>query len=177
MKKIKQYIVLTGLCSVLSVTACNSDDVQYVYPKKMGNGTYSHDGSEPDRLFGKDGLTLFGKSDNKQEQGIGVNSYLWRGTLDTLSFMPLMSADPFGGVIITDWYTVPDNKNERFKVNALILSTSLRADGVKVTIFKQKKENGQWIDVAVPEKAAADMEDAILVKARQLRVAATQKKS
>src|SRR5579862_8835017 len=68
---------------------------------------------------------------------LGVNSYLWRATLDTLSFMPLVSADPFGGVIITDWYEDPKTPGERFKVNALILDKSLRADGVRITVFKQ----------------------------------------
>ena len=123
------------------------------------------------------GKKVLNFSESKPEQNIGVNSYLWRGTLDTLSFMPLVSADPFGGVIITDWYTVPDNPNERFKVNAYILSSSMRADGVRVTIFKQKKEKDTWTDVAVPEKASRDMEDAILVKARQLRIEATPTKS
>ena len=176
MKKFTQTLALTGVCCVLAV-ACTSENVEYTYPKDMGNGTYSHDGSEPDRMFGKDGITLFGKSDNKAEQNIGVNSYLWRATLDTLSFMPLMSADPFGGVIITDWYTVPDNQEERFKVNAYILSNSLRADGIKITIFKQKKEKNDWVNINVPEKVARDMEDAVLVKARQMRIAATQNKS
>ena len=176
MKKFMQTFTLMGFCSAL-VVACASENVEYSYPEKMNNGSYAHDGSEPDRLFGKDGIQLFGGSNKKQEQNIGVNSYLWRGTLDTLSFMPLVSADPFGGVIITDWYSVPDNQNERFKVNAYILSQSLRADGVKIAIFKQKKENGSWIDVTVPEKAARDMEDAILVKARQLRIEATPTKS
>ena len=71
-------------------------------------------------------------------QGLGVNSFLWRATLDTLGFMPLASADPFGGVIITDWYEDPKTKGERFKVNALILDKTLRADGVKITVFKQR---------------------------------------
>ena len=75
---------------------------------------------------------------------IGVNSYLWRATLDTLSFMPLASADPFGGVIITDWYEDPKAPGERFKVNALILDRSLRADGVKLTVFKQKQVKNAW---------------------------------
>ncbi len=174
MKMFKHYFSFMGFCSVLLVAACASENIEYTYPTDMGNGRYSNDGSKPERMFGDEGLVLFGKSDKKQEQAIGVNSYLWRGTLDTLSFMPLVSADPFGGVVITDWYTVLENKNERFKVNAFILSPSLRADGVRVAIFKQKKDKGNWVDVPVPEKAARDMEDAILVKARQLRVDASQ---
>lgn len=176
MKKIQQCLCLISICSSFCVAACSSDNVDHTYPTDMGNNKYSHDGSEPDRLFGKDGLTLFGK-DEKEGNTIGVNSYLWRGTLDTIGFMPLASADPFGGVIITDWYSVPNNPDERFKINAFILTSSLRADGVKITIFKQKRENGTWVDVNVPEKAARDMEDAVLVKARELRIAAEKKKS
>lgn len=125
-------------------------------------------------IFGKDGLVLFGKK--KEEGGAGasgvaVNSYLWRASLDTLSFMPLSAADPFGGVIITDWYTPPETPDRRFKANAYILDRDLRADGVRVTLFQQRREaSGGWVDIAVDTKTATDLEDTILTRARQLRV-------
>ena len=126
------------------------------------------------KLTGDDGFTLFGGkkgSGSGGESPIGVNSFLWRASLDTLAFMPLASADPFGGVIITDWYEDPSAKGERFKVNALILDKTLRSDGVKVSLFKQKLDSkGQWQDVAVDGKLARDLEDTILTRARQLRV-------
>ena len=74
--------------------------------------------------------------------GLGVNSYLWRATLDTLSFMPLASADPYGGVIITDWYVNPEKADERFKATVYILDTRLRADGLNVNVYKQTKAGG-----------------------------------
>ena len=78
---------------------------------------------------------------------IGVNGYLWRATLDTLKFMPLASADPYGGVIITDWYANPEAPNERLKITVYILDARLRADGLNVAVFKQNKAaDGQWID-------------------------------
>lgn len=123
-------------------------------------------------IFGKDGLILFGKK--KEEGGTGgvaVNTFLWRASLDTLSFMPLSAADPFGGVIITDWYTPPETPDRRFKANAYILDRDLRADGIRVTLFQQRREaTGGWIDAAVDDKTASDLEDAILTRARQLRV-------
>jgi hypothetical protein len=103
--------------------------------------------------------------------GINVNSYLWRATLDTVSFMPLASADPFGGVIISDWYSPPDTPNERFKVNIFILGRDLRADGVKASVFHQKRDaSGQWADASVDQKTGTDLENAILARAREIRL-------
>lgn len=102
---------------------------------------------------------------------IGVNSYLWRASLDTLSFMPLASADPWGGVIITDWYTSPEKPDERFKVTVYILDTRLRADGLNVAVFKQVKDaTGAWADSATAAQTETDLENAILTRARQLRL-------
>lgn len=115
-----------------------------------------------------------GRSTTPDTQGgIGVNSYLWRATLDTLSFMPLSSADPYGGVIITDWYINPEQPAERFKATVYILDTRLRADGLNVTIFKQARDAaGGWADVAVTGQTEIDIENAILTRARQLRLSA-----
>jgi hypothetical protein len=108
---------------------------------------------------------------------IGVNAYLWRATLDTVSFMPLASADPFGGVIITDWYSPPDRPNERFKVNIFILGRELRADGVRASVFRQTRDpaGGQWVDAAVDQKTGTDLENAILTRARQMRLSTASK--
>jgi hypothetical protein len=103
--------------------------------------------------------------------GIGVNAYLWRASLDTISFMPVASADPFGGVIITDWYSPPDSPEERFKINLYILGTELRADGLRASVFRQVKRNGEWIDADVDSKTATELENAVLTRARELRVA------
>ena len=103
--------------------------------------------------------------------GIGVNAYLWRATLDTLAFMPLSSADPFGGTVLTDWYTNPEQPNERFKATVYILDTRLRADGLNVTVFKQtRNDKGEWIDAPVAGQTDTDIENAILTRARQLRL-------
>ena len=102
---------------------------------------------------------------------IGVNGFLWRATLDTLSFMPLVSADPYGGVVITDWYINPEKTDERFKYTVYILDSRLRADGLNVAVFKQAKDpSGNWVDVAAAPQTETDIENAILTKARQLRL-------
>jgi hypothetical protein len=102
---------------------------------------------------------------------IGVNSYLWRATLDTLSFMPLASADPYGGVVITDWYANPEKPDERFKCTVYILDARLRADGLNVSVFKQNKDaSGNWIDAPTAGQTETEIENAILTRARQLRL-------
>ncbi len=109
--------------------------------------------------------------------GIGVNSFLWHASLDTVSFMPLASAVPFGGVIITDWYSPPNSPGERFKVNVFILGREVRADGVKTSVFRQKRDDktGTWVDAEVDKNTAGDLENAILSRARQMRLSTAQK--
>jgi len=104
--------------------------------------------------------------------GIGVNAYLWRATLDTLSFMPLTSADPWGGVINYDWYSDPATPNERFKATVFILDTRLRADALNVSLVKQVRDAaGEWVAAAVDPQTETDLENAILTKARQFNLA------
>jgi hypothetical protein len=105
------------------------------------------------------------------QQGIGVNAYLWRATLDTLSFMPLMTADPWGGVVNYDWYVNPQTPNERFKATVFILDTRLRADALNVTVTKEVRDaSGGWTAAPVAAQTEADLENAILTKARQLNL-------
>jgi hypothetical protein len=119
-------------------------------------------------------LIVLGGNKNSagQATGIQVNAYLWRATLDTLAFMPLVSADPFGGVIITDWYSPPATPNERFKANAYILSQQMTANAIQLTLFHQVLQNGQWVDAAVDPGTESGLEDRILSRAADLRAAA-----
>lgn len=100
---------------------------------------------------------------------IGVNSYLWRASLETLSFMPLTQADSAGGVLVTDWYTDPNNPNERMKVSVAILDQNLRADALRVAASRQVMQNGSWVDAPVEAATVQRLEDIILTKARDLR--------
>jgi hypothetical protein len=100
---------------------------------------------------------------------IGVNSYLWRASLDALSFMPMLQTDSNGGVIMTDWYTNPSNVGERMKVTVTILDQDLRADAVRVAASRQIAQNGVWVDAPVQAATVQKLEDIILTKARDLR--------
>jgi hypothetical protein len=167
--------VVAGLCLTAIVALCGCGYVEttpesYRNPKVDPDAQNAQTGS----VFGADGLNILGGKKTDQGAGgvgIGVNSYLWRASLDTLAFMPLASADPFGGVIITDWYSPPESPDERFKVNVFILDRQLRSDGVRAAVFHQRHEpSGAWTDAPVVAATQTDLENAILTRARQLRI-------
>ena len=105
---------------------------------------------------------------------IGVNAYLWRAALDTLSFMPLLQTDSNGGVIVTDWYANPANPSERVKVTVSILDQDLRADALRVAASRQVAQTGTWVDAPVQAATVQKLEDIILTKARDLRRSAVK---
>jgi hypothetical protein len=135
----------------------------------LGAVSLSACGSIPNPLGGGKSTDVRTSGDNAA--AIGVNGYLWRATLDTLSFMPLQSADPYGGVIVTDWYTNPEKPDERFKCTVYILDSRLRADGLNVAVFKQNRDaTGNWVDAPTAGQTETDIENSILTRARQLRL-------
>lgn len=165
----KKYNIVILVFIVLVLGSCSSD-----------NGGISTKESQPLQAIGGDrskngGVieAVFGTSEGTRSEtsSISVNGYLWRASLDTISFLPLNTADPFGGVIITEWYTPPESPGERFKVNIYILDKALRADGLRVTVFRQKRTSGdRWIEAKVNQKTGTDLENAILKRARQMRI-------
>lgn len=152
-----------GLCAIFALTLAGCE-----------NYTPSEDplAEKPQpSIFGDGGIgNLFGNNDAPAGAVIGVNSFLWRASLETVSFMPISTADAFGGVIITDWYSPAESPRERFKLNVYILGRTLRADGVKVAVFRQLRDaTGQWADSNVPTETGPKIEESILTKARILR--------
>lgn len=161
--------LLTIMASLMLLSACEGGSTTYSYPEDNDDERQAARG----KLTGE-GLVLGGGSDKDEDSGggIGVNSFLWRATLDTLSFMPLASADPFGGVILTDWYEDPKTPGERFKINALIIGGRLQANALKVSLFRQTLDTaGAWRDAEVNPARSREIEDTIFTRARQLRVA------
>lgn len=168
------YVVLAFLSVIsLALTACGTEiKKEAKYPSgydraATGGGIYN----KPESIFGDGGVFGAARQQNDGNGDVGVNAFLWRASLDTVSFMPLASADPFGGTILTDWYTPPDNQLERFKLNVFIMGRELRSDGVRVRVFRQRLEGGTWKDVTVSDGMGTQLEDTILTRARQLRVA------
>ena len=129
----------------------------------------------PGLLSGESGnlLDAFkgGKSGSSETGGnIGVNIYLWRSALETVAFMPITQADSAGGVITTDWYSQPNQPDERVRANVLILGKTLRSDALKVTLFKQVRKNNEWTNTTVAPATVTAVEDTILTKARAIKV-------
>lgn len=161
--------ILLSLTSIFIISACSGIETKAPSTSSVDEQRKEARG----RLTGEDGISIGGsrKDDASSASPLGVNSFLWRATLDTLSFMPLVSADPFGGVIITDWYEDSKEKGERYKINALILDKTLRADGIKITLFKQTTDNkGVWHDKKSDAADARKIEDTILTRARELKI-------
>lgn len=164
------------ISALLLLSACSGVEREEHYPtEKEQQGRYAYGSAVSE----KGGFSLFGDREEerkkRQATGIGVNGYLWRASLDTIAFMPIASADPFGGTIITDWYAPPEAANERLKVNVFVLSRDLRADAIKVSVFRQVKEkSGNWADAATAADTASKLEDSILTRARQLRIKAME---
>lgn len=177
------FVQITSLFALLALAACGggeSDQVVSPYPPAQTT-TPADDGGMFDGLFGSSSTTPTAPIDPASttpadvQTGAGVNSFLWRASLDTLTFMPLASADPFGGTIITDWYSGAENPTEQFKVTVYIQSKELRSDGLKVAVFRQTKDpTGQWANATVAPETGIKLENAILTRARQLRVATVE---
>ena len=100
---------------------------------------------------------------------IGVNTYLWRAAIDTLSFAPLITADSSGGVIVTDWYANPNSPGERVKLTVSILDQDLRADALRVAASRQVNQGGTWVNAPVSAATVQKLEDIILTRARDIR--------
>tara|TARA_Y100001001_G_scaffold92364_1_gene90224 strand:+ start:1260 stop:1799 length:540 start_codon:yes stop_codon:yes gene_type:complete len=174
----KSFVLGFGVLAVVTLAGCSGIEKEAKYPTGDRSGA-GHDDiyAETPSIFGPDGIQFTAGRNTEEEgaSGIGVNSYLWKASLDTISFMPLASADPFGGVIITDWYSEGESQNERYKLNVFITDKHLKASALKVSVFRQSRQGGEWIDTAVHPEDARKIEDAILSRARQLRVAELSK--
>jgi len=173
---ISRYLIITAFFS-LFLTGCSNLGLETdpTYGDKDHDQLYKNGSLTSDKggfdIFGDDTATKKSTASN----GLGVNGFLWRASLDVIAFMPLVSADPFGGVIITDWYSPPSNPNERTKLNIYIRDRDLRADGIKVSIFRQVKgADGTWTDAAIAPSTAGALENTILTRARQVRIAQKQ---
>jgi hypothetical protein len=164
------------LCGLAAVAIAGCSGVTVEEPEAVRNEQTERIRQQYGTITGDEGLLVFSSRQRENQDGggpsIGVNVYLWRAALETIDFMPLVQADPFGGVIITDWFSPPETPGERFKLTVYILDRVLRADAVKVAVFRQINGDGGWSDATVESTTGTGIEDSILTRARELRIAA-----
>lgn len=156
------------VAATAGLTACSGD------VKKADANPTPHGMKEGPGIFsGKTGnmLDAFNKDENTQGGSkLSVNAFLWRASLETLSFLPLTQADGVSGVILSDWYQAPENANEQVKVNVYILGTRLTPQSLRAEVFKRVKRGDKWVDVPADRDTAPQLEETILTRARELRV-------
>jgi len=173
---------IAALLLAVGLTGCSENMApQDEAERDGGAGPLRDRQAEAGGLFGEDGLSMSALRDGSLlggEQGgdaLPVNKYLWQGALDTLSFLPLESTDPFTGVIASDWSATPQAPSERFKVTVYMLRPALEASSVKVAVFREERnDEGLWVAQPVSPETPAKLETAILTRARQLRIAAIE---
>lgn len=178
--KYGKAVVVAG--ALLIVSGCGGGDYSAKTENRRGGPAQRYDPNK-EGLFGTDGLTLskiasgrfFGGADKAKGSATPINKYLWQASLDTISFMPLSSTDPFTGVIATDWSSTREAPGERLKITVYISSADLSAASLKVAVYRQiKDKDGNWVQGTVAPETPRKIEDAILTRARQLRVAAIE---
>ena len=159
---------------LLSVLSCSGIDVRKPEPEKKresifgGPLTYSTDTGS--FRAGPVGLTSLSNAQNKSDlNSLPINKLLWSSTLDTLDFMSYEKIDPFGGIIITDWFINKDNEKIRNKISVSFSSSELRATSIKVNAIREKFDNNQWVSDGYSDGLARKIEDLILTRARELR--------
>ena len=173
-----KFHIAAGLSALLVLSACGDGNYAYKDPGGPQLPRHKYDPANGS-IFGDDGVSLssvLGDSNSRKTPGqsdaIPVNKYLWRAALDTLNFLPLSSTDPFTGVIATDWGANPDAPGERFKVTAYMVRPTLAASSLKVAVYREVRgEGGAWVPASVSADTARKIEDAILTRARQIRIA------
>ncbi len=172
---------VAAAAAVALLAACSGNfaaDESYTTPAPATGRGATVDG--PDTIFGDDGVSLSGLldgsllgSDDELDGGrLPVNRFLWQGALETLDFLPLDDADPFTGIIATEWATTPETPGQRFKVTAYVTSAELEASSLRVAVFREDlAEDGLWVATPVSAETVRRLEDAILTRSRQIRIA------
>ena len=160
-----------AMLTVLALSACSGTQpnptAPGIIPQGPGDPSFSRIGGQESGVIFR--LPADRSASSRGGYGVGVNVFLWRGALETLATLPLTSADPFGGVIITDWYSPANAAGQRFKDTVVIVGHDLRGDTVRVNVFRQVNQGGRWVDAPVNPEIQTDIQNKVLDRARVLR--------
>jgi hypothetical protein len=171
MKHLKLLILFLMMFSILNACKRADQDLEEIAQKKYKTAKTKRERRD-EKMGGyvfDEPLFSFGDK-NKEETNIGVNSYLWRASLDVLSILPKKKIDPFGGVILTEWYVAEENDSQRLKVEVTIIGRQLRAGALRINVFRQEKVGLDWKDRSVSQETIDQFEETILARAREIRV-------
>ena len=182
MKLSRSMRMAGGMALALLIAGCGGNgELAAKKDEAPRSGPTNRYDPEAEGLFGEGGFTLGklasgnlfgGRGDAERGSATPINRFLWQASLDTLSFMPLASTDPFTGVIATDWSSTEAAPGERFKVTVYLNSPRLSATSVKVAVYRQVRDaGGNWVQTAIDPETPRRIEDSILTRARQIRVA------
>lgn len=173
MKYIKLYTTLFLIGTLFLTPSCNRKDTDLEEAAEKKQRTAKSKRARRDEKMGgyvfDEPLFSYGNKD-AEDTNIGVNSYLWRATLDTLSILPKKKVDPFGGIILTEWYTPENMSDQRLKVEVAIIGRQLRAGALRVSVFRQEKVGSKWQDRFVNQETVDQFEETILTRAREIRI-------
>ena len=171
--------IITGLAAAALAGCADGQPNRMPNPQAeegFGGATKGQRGSVTEIFGGGPSVGNLQVGEGRQEALVGnVNRHLWQASLDTLSFMPIASTDPFTGVIATDWAATPDSPGERFKVTAYVTDITLTPSSLRVAVFREARDGELWVPTAVDAETPRRIEDAILTRARQLRIAEAEK--
>ena len=118
-------------------------------------------------------LSDFMNQSGSQSTTLPVNAILWRAALDIAALLPISDVDTFGGTIVTEWYSLPENPNERIKLTMFVVGRELRSDAIRVVVNVQTRDGlqGNWGNNARDLEFSRRLEDLVLNRAREIRAA------
>ena len=173
----KLKISFAVICSLLLLFSCSSKNIDAVTGKDT---SYEIDPQKRAKEYARQGGGLFGDINNKKSSGttydFATSNVLWRATLKSLDFLPLINADYSGGIIVYDWYSDRENSNEQIKITVKFLNNELRTDSIQVTAHKKIcEDSGKCTTKKLDDKFSNDIKDTIITSARSLRIEETKK--
>ena len=159
------------------MSACKGGPLDKLPGEKQSTPVEGRERAKKNIEEGK-GISLGGLTNRKTTYEFSTSNPLWRATFDVIDFMPLVTVDYSGGMIITDWYTDANTTDESLKFTVRFLSNEIRADSLKIIIHKKTCKKGEncIIQKISSPKLEQTIRSDIIKKAAQLKLQDGKKK-